>query len=320
MPILTTWRDDLERDGFVVIPGVISHDKAARYTEKATQWVESFGLGYKRDDPSTWCTATLPWSSGGGLMTAYSVGHEDWVWEARQEPAVIDKFAQIWGTEELLVSFDAINFNLPIGPHARTDVELTAPWPHIDQQPFPADRPSLQLELIQGLLVCTPAGPDDGGLVVVKGSSNKIAQYFAQGGFRQEQCMGPRNFYTFTEEDMRWFASEGCETIKLNAEPGSLILWDSRTIHYNAAPTGNQLRHVIYTCYAPRAWATLEALEQKKAAFENWSRTSHWPHIVVPLNRMPERDGKPDPHNRTEPINKPQVTDKLLKLAGVKPY
>lgn len=31
------------------------------------------------------------------------------------------------------------NFSLPIGPHARRDIEPSAPWPHIDQQPDPVE-------------------------------------------------------------------------------------------------------------------------------------------------------------------------------------
>lgn len=38
-------------------------------------------------------------------MNAYSIAHEQWAWDIRQEPAVIDVFAKVWGTNELLVSF-----------------------------------------------------------------------------------------------------------------------------------------------------------------------------------------------------------------------
>lgn len=41
----------------------------------------------------------------GGLFHRYGVAHEQFAWDIRSEPAVIDVFASIWGTEELLVSF-----------------------------------------------------------------------------------------------------------------------------------------------------------------------------------------------------------------------
>ena len=34
----------------------------------------------------------------------------------------------------------------------------------------------------------------------------------------------------------------------------------------------------------------------------------------------PKRDGVIDPQNRTEPLEKPELTDQLLRLAAVKAY
>ena len=77
-----------------------------------------------------------------------------------REPKVVETFQELWNTDELLVSFDAMyasmtkrrprvesltlcgprrNFSLPIGPHARRDIEPSAPWQHIDQQPDPTE-------------------------------------------------------------------------------------------------------------------------------------------------------------------------------------
>lgn len=39
--------------GYTVIPSVLSKDVAAKYADAAYNWVEGFGLGFKRDDPST---------------------------------------------------------------------------------------------------------------------------------------------------------------------------------------------------------------------------------------------------------------------------
>jgi hypothetical protein len=41
----------------------------------------------------------------GGLYNRHGSGHEQFVWDIRAEPALIDVFAQIWGTDELVVSF-----------------------------------------------------------------------------------------------------------------------------------------------------------------------------------------------------------------------
>lgn len=77
------------------------------------------------------------------------------------EPAVIDAFAKIWDTTELLVSFDGANITLP-----HPDRQSNSAWPHVDQSP---KRKGLQC--VQGLLNLAPNGPRDGGLIVLKGSS-----------------------------------------------------------------------------------------------------------------------------------------------------
>jgi len=54
------WRDDLFRDGFAVVKGVIGPDKAAYYVDRMFQWVENFPLAFNRQDPSTWTPENLP--------------------------------------------------------------------------------------------------------------------------------------------------------------------------------------------------------------------------------------------------------------------
>ena len=99
-----------------------------------------------RTSPSEWLT----WSrliSRGGLFNRHGSGHEQFAWDIRSEPAVIDVFAGIWGTQELLVSFgeppcdigltcaDGVNVSLPY-PAEELAGEHSKPWPHVDQSPL----------------------------------------------------------------------------------------------------------------------------------------------------------------------------------------
>lgn len=260
----------------------------------------------------------MPVHNSVGLMVGNGVSHEEFTWKARTEPKVLETFQQLWGTDELVVSFDAINISLTLGPHGRTDIFPTKPWPHMDQNPL-----ITEFELAQGLIALTPSRKNDGGLVVVKGSHKHLKRFFEEtGGFREEQDSGERNFYRYTQSDLEWFLKQpGCEIIKVETTPGSLVLWESRTIHWNSSPTADQTRVAIYVCMAPASFATPEVLEQKKAAFENFTSTTHWPHFAILTGtKIPERDGKPDVCHRMTPINKPLVTDQIRKLAGVLPY
>lgn len=48
-----------------------------------------------------------------GMCTKYAVAHEDFAWKIRCEPGVIKAFETVFDTEDLIVSFDAINFGFP---------------------------------------------------------------------------------------------------------------------------------------------------------------------------------------------------------------
>lgn len=102
-------------------------------------------------------------------------------------------------------------------------------------------RPALEFELAQGLVACSESGPDDGGLVVVPGSHLRQKEFFAAtGGIKAEQDSGERNYYTYSEQDMEWWTEQGHEVLKVESQPGDLILWDSRTIHWNRSPRGDR--------------------------------------------------------------------------------
>lgn len=54
------WRDDLYRDGYYVVKGVLPEAKAQSYVDRMFQWLETFPYGFKKDDPSTWNQQHLP--------------------------------------------------------------------------------------------------------------------------------------------------------------------------------------------------------------------------------------------------------------------
>lgn len=72
-----------DNSGYVVVPGVLPADKALNYADKAYGWVEDFGLGYKRDDPSTRTLDKLHFFAKGGLTNRYGVAHEQFIWDIK---------------------------------------------------------------------------------------------------------------------------------------------------------------------------------------------------------------------------------------------
>ncbi|GAK63261.1 phytanoyl- dioxygenase [Moesziomyces antarcticus] len=307
------WRDDILRDGYVVIKGAIPRDRADGYGEQMMSYIENFagGLGFDRSDPSTVKESNMPVINEKGMCLGYGIAHEDFTWAVRQEPGIVDAFEKVYDTKDLIVSFDGVNMTFP----NRNDLKPNKPWPHQDQDP---SKPGFRC--MQGLVNLLPNGPNDGGLIVCKGA------HLLSEAFHREFANEPdriwawtKEWYGFTESGMAWLASKGCEWVKLDAEPGDLLLWDSRTPHYNLSPTGQQPRFCIYTCFMPVTEASDEDLVRKKHAFETLQSTTHWPNAMHVGGLPVLRDGKPCPYNTGKPRQQPALSQRGWQLTGI-PY
>ncbi|KAJ5369729.1 uncharacterized protein N7496_005821 [Penicillium cataractarum] len=305
---LEQWQKDLQRDGFAVVKGAVSPEAANICAENMYSWLEGFGLGFDRNDPSTIHADKLPVINEKGMCLNYAVSHEEFVWRIRSEPGVVDAFRKVYGEKDVIVSFDAVNFAFP----NRTDLPPNKPWPHQDQNP---KKPGLRL--MQGLVNILPNGPKDGGLIVCKGAHLLSEQFHKEMSWEDPIPAWNPEWYGFTERGMQWLADHGCEWVKVTADPGDLLLWDSRTPHYNLPPEGTTPRFCIYTCYQPVKDVTQEQLKKKKAAFESWLGTTHWPNAQHVGSNRATRNGKDDFYNRSEPINKPILDEEAFKLTGI---
>lgn len=297
---------DLDVQGYCVIPNLISKKECQEYIDQIWDWMESLGTDLDRNEVATWNDEQWP-PCLFGILHRLKVGHEQFIWDLRQDPRVIEVFKQIWGTDQLLVSFDGMSIIKP-GKYQEKD-EQTKFWAHTDQSHQKVGR-----HCIQGLLTLEESGPDDGGLVVWKGTHAIHQEYFQETGIETNG-----DWYKFSKSFISKIEREGYERIKIVAPVGSLILWDSRTIHQNESPSLNQMiprfRYAIYLCYTPAEKASDQVLIQKKHAFYQKKMTNHWPHEVTPVMvRLPR-------------LSRFKVSEKLpdleqvgIKLAGLEPY
>lgn len=296
-----------------MIKNAIDPEKAQYYQQKALDWLQSFDTPLDLQDRSTWKTENLPIQSKVNTFKHYSVVHERFMWEARMEPKILDAFAKIWGTDELLVSFDALNITLP----NREDKSALKPWPHVDQSPMRRG-----LHCVQGIINLSHAGPEDGSLILLPRSNTLIESFFDTE--TSMDTWDKKDIRFISEDELGWFESRGMKPMKVLAEPGDLIVWDSRTVHWGGEPTSdsNTIRTVIYASYSPANLATSETLDRKKEAFDSFLATTHWAHdnVVIREKEACFDDGTVDPRNRSRPLEEPQYSDRLLKLAGLKPY
>ncbi|RAK88023.1 hypothetical protein BO79DRAFT_149426 [Aspergillus costaricaensis CBS 115574] len=307
------FRDDLLRDGYAVVKQAVPREKALAYSDEIFQWLEDFasGLGFRRDDPKTVHKDFLPDINEKGMCLGYGVSHESFTWAVRQEPGVIEAFEKVYDTQDLIVSFDSVNISFP----GRTDIKPNKPWPHQDQDP---ERPGFRC--LQGLVNLLPNGPKDGGLIVCRGAHLLSEEFHEEFKNEEDKIFAwTKEWYGFTEAGLNWLKNKGMEWVKVTAEPGDLILWDSRTPHYNVSSEGNSPRLCVYTCFMPVADATQEDLKRKKVAFENTRMTTHWPNALNLVDLPVLRNGEPDPYNRASPRQPVKLSDRGFRLTGI-PY
>lgn len=177
-------------------------------------------------------------------------------------------------------------------------------------------------------------GPDDGGLMVLSGSLPLFEEYF-----KAKEASGDapewswRDAAWYSDDDLQWFYDRGCKWVKVEADPGDLILWDSRTIHYGANAQGSRPRvaacesfgiddvmraHMSDVCYKPAADIHPDMKAAKLHAMEHHISTSHDPLLFRMTGSQIEKKIAED--ERPGPIVKPVLTHRMKRLAGLVDY
>jgi len=278
----------LEEHGYAIVRSAIKpgSDEMERIKCQFWDWHESIGHGVRREEPSTWGREFVAHPAT-GIIAAYGFGQSRFLWSLRTLPAVRSAFEAIWKTADLLSSFDGGNAFRP-DPAWRTQ----GGWWHCDQNGTKPDRQGRVC--VQGLVLLTPANEWTGGFCVVPRTHMLHAAFSERHPWADQQG----DFLPVPEGDAI-LNGGGC---LLRAEPGDLILWDSRTIHCNTpalapledAPEGavpppqHLLRMAGYVCFTPASWCPSEVIEQRARAALDLITSTHWPHDYVPTGQAPE--------------------------------
>lgn len=188
-------------------------------------------------------------------------GQEQFVWDIKTEPGVLEVFEKLWGTDKLVVSFDGGSLMLPgvreylagqrLDMISRADHEFStspappsaddASWQHIDCSPHRKG-----FFCAQGLVNLSECDrDDDGGLLVMEGSSRLMKRFFDENGRPPLPTHERLDWHMFSNEDKQWFIDQGCKWFKVNCNPGDVVLWDSSTMHQNQPPASGRDRFVV---------------------------------------------------------------------------
>lgn len=284
--------DILREYGVAVIPHTLNDAEC----DDALQHIHSFYMNltqrmkvpYNHEDPTTYRTLSELHKMHGMLFQSYGVGQNQASWNIRQHPNVYQAFCALWGDDDLLTSMDGLSYQIApeLVPTAKGKDNTRAgffqyTWFHTDQS-----YTRNELECIQGQVNLFDVDPGDATLVVLEKSHNfhgEFATTFGEGSkadwFALEMRGKERG-----EGYKAFYLDRGCQERRITCPRGSLILWDSRTIHCGSEPLrGRPSRHwrsVVYVCMTPRYLCDRATMEKRRQAFIEQCTTSHWPHRI----------------------------------------
>ena len=285
---LENCREVLERDGYCVIPGVLTQAEIEKSREQAWEALnhltQNLDKPIVKDDPLSWLSFWELSPLHAMLLKQY-VGHSQFMWDLRLNPKVKEVFETIHGEKDLLTSFDGFSMHFPFEmlPRKRGKGRGNA-WFHTDQSPH---RTELS---VQGIVNLYDVNEGDATLRVIECSHLKHAEYFKEKEIKK--C--PGDWHKPDEEGMKFF--NGLMKVHVKAKAGDILLWDSRTWHCGGNAHGwrkePNFRLAAYVCMAPRKNATLANIKKKQKAFNEKRMTSHWA-IETKLNpKTPRTWGK----------------------------
>lgn len=185
-------------------------------------------------------------------------------------------------------------------------------WYHTDQRLSDSSR-----QCIQSWVTALPVNEGDATLTVLVGSHKYHGDFAAR--FNKKDVR--TDWYKLNgQEELDYFIEEKqCAPVSIACPAGSLVLWDSRTMHAGqeslkgrAAPN---FRMIAYLCYLPRVQSIPRDLTKKQKAFNEQRMTSHWPQKAKLFGKNPQTYGAALPD--ITPLGPPRNVGLIgMKLAG----
>ncbi len=299
----------LDRNGVAVIPNILTDRECSIYRNQI--WKELKHVSQDRFDivdKDTWRQFYNFYPLHSMLLQHFSLGHMKPIWELRQNNKVCEVYEKIWNTprNDLLVSFDGLSVHLP--PEKTNKGWFKNAWYHTDQS---FEKPNKCC--VQGYINLYDTNENDASLTILEGS------HLLHQDFKNEfeiECKD--DWYKLNDDERKYFFDKGCNPVAVKAKQGSMVLWDSRTMHQGKEPDRarkkENFRMVAYICMLPRNTSTSKELIKKQKAFENLRVTSHWANKAKLFPKTPRTyGGELLDFNQ---IHQPELNQDGRRLAG----
>jgi hypothetical protein len=283
-------RETIEEFGVAIIPSVLTEEECQDmetgmwYTLE--DWTQHWDVQIRRDNPESWKYIKHLFPNHSMLIQHFGLGHAQFIWNLRQNPKCIEPFAKLWNCEpeDLLVSFDAASFHMP--PETTKFGWFKNSWFHSDQSYCRNN-----FECVQSWVTAFDVNENDGTLAFYEGSNRFHKEFAEHFGVTDKSNW----FKMETDEHKAFYKERGCFERCIKCPKGSMVFWDSRTIHCGVEPQQTReapnFRCVAYLCYMPRILSDKKNIAKKIKAFEELRMTSHWPCKVKLFPKTPHTYG-----------------------------
>ena len=277
---------DLKKNGYVVIPNVISDEEVTIAKELFYKWkntIVNHDKIHSLIDPH-------------GIYKFHQVGHQQHAWYLRTRKNIINIFKKLWNTDELNVSFDGSCY-IPKEFSKKDNI-----WTHTDQA---AD--SKGLHCYQSFVSLTK---NSERTIVLYETSHLLHEEY----FKEKNITGSKNWNLIDKTYL--------EKIKhakrvLNVNPGDLVIWDSRTFHQNQYGKSNTEERIVqYLCYLPKYHKknTKSQILKRRKYFQELRTTSHWPCPLNVNSLQPQTFGDNSKLINYELLIKPDLTNYMSMI------
>ena len=298
-----TIRTNLRKNGYVVIPDVLTHQEISDYRcmffdlySKNKQIRDQ----HSRNDPH-------------GIFKRGPFAHSRMRAEILTHPNVLKCFELFHKTQNLVGSQDGCAY---IAPEEKANPYSI--WTHVDQSPNSFEKvDKLQTEsqeyangkkCVQGMVTLT--SNKSRTFRVYPGSHLLTRKWMIETG-----KTGSVNWHKVEKE---YLDKQSYMNVEIPA--GSLVMWDSRVWHQNTNECSGEERLVVYVCYLPRNHPDNTPVQSKKRLdyFAKKRTTSHWPYSIHVNGEQPQTYGdkslRIDYSNVVYDVLSPELEEKYLQL------
>jgi hypothetical protein len=293
-------KETVQKYGAAILPGVLSPADCEAMKDGSWAYLEQVSAQFqptpiRRDQPETYTQMQHLWPMHSMLLKFFGIGHASFMWALRQHPNVVAAFSRIWKdtkAENLLCSFDGASLQPAPPPKGRSGWFHAFGW-HTDQNYMRSN----QFECIQSWVTAYDVREGDATLAFLENSHLYHAE-FAQVFATDVKKEGAKDdWFKLEAHHVKWYMEEKkCQPRCIQCAAGSMVFWDSRTIHCGIPPSKDRAqpnaRCVAYLCMTPRLLCTDAMLKKRIQAFEALRTTSHWPHRLKMNAKTPRTYGK----------------------------